>query len=179
MGTRQSRALLPSREQLDFCLETLRDAENQLRGKTRIVFVVPDYYARYPKACVGGPRPCESGPHAPALECNFLAFLEQLIMTDNDRPQVDLKPFETSSAERRFPRRPSCLSLCCAIGIGVDWESVLPAWFRVLSATCGPAEYAQRIASTVRCHNEQGRGKMLAVARKIATPMQRQALPKP
>jgi pyrroloquinoline quinone biosynthesis protein E len=76
MGTRQSRALLPSREQLDFCLETLRDAENQLRGKTRIVFVVPDYYARYPKACVGGPRPCESGPHAPALECNFLAFLE-------------------------------------------------------------------------------------------------------
>ena len=100
-------------------------------------------------------------------------------MTDNDRPQVDLKPFETSSAERRFPRRPSCLSLCCAIGIGVDWESVLPAWFRVLSATCGPAEYAQRIASTVRCHNEQGRGKMLAVARKIATPMQRQALPKP
>ena len=41
MGTRQSRALLPTREQLDFCLETLRDAENQLRGKTRLVFGVP------------------------------------------------------------------------------------------------------------------------------------------
>ena len=39
------------------------------------------------------------GPHAPALECNFLAFLEQLIMTDNNGQQVDLKPFETSSAE--------------------------------------------------------------------------------
>jgi hypothetical protein len=118
MGTRQSRALLPSREQLDFCLESLRDVENQLPGKTRIVFVVQDYYARYPKACVGGSRPCESGPHAPALECNFLPFLEQLIMTDNDGQQVDLKPFETSSAERRFPRRPPCLSLCCAIGNG-------------------------------------------------------------
>ena len=68
MGLVNRGALLPSREQLDFCLETLRDAENQLRGKTRIVFVVPDYYARYPKACVGGPRPCESGPHAPAFE---------------------------------------------------------------------------------------------------------------
>jgi hypothetical protein len=61
---------------------------------------------------------CESGPHAPALECNFLAFLEQLIMTDNDGQQVDLKPFETSSEEGRFPRRPSCISLCCAIGNG-------------------------------------------------------------
>ena len=63
--------------------------------------------------------------------------------------------------------------------VGVDWESVLPAWFKVLSATVGPAEYAQRIATTLKCHNEHGRVKMLAVARRIATPTQRQALPKP
>ncbi len=63
--------------------------------------------------------------------------------------------------------------------VGVDWESVLPAWFKVLSATVGPAEYAQRIATTLKCHYEHGRVKMLAGARKIATPTQRQALPKP
>ena len=48
--------------------------------------------------------------------------------------------------------------------VGVEWESVLPP-VRVLSATVGPAEYAQRIATTLRCHYEQGRIKMLAVAR--------------
>lgn len=63
--------------------------------------------------------------------------------------------------------------------VGVDWASVLPAWFRVLSATVGPAECAQRIATTLRCHYDQGRVKMLAVARRIATPTQRLALPKP
>ena len=40
----------------------------------------------------------------------------------------------------------------------------------VLSATVGPAEYAQRIATTLRCHYEQRRVKILAVARRIATP---------
>jgi hypothetical protein len=63
--------------------------------------------------------------------------------------------------------------------VGVDWESVLPAWFKVLSATVGPAEYARRIATTLKCHYEHGHVKMLAVARRIATPTQRQALPKP
>jgi hypothetical protein len=63
--------------------------------------------------------------------------------------------------------------------VGVEWESVLPAWFTVLSATVGAAEYAQRIATTLRCHYEQGRVKILAVARKIATPTQRPALAKP
>ena len=31
--------------------------------------------------------------------------------------------------------------------VGVDWKKVLPAWFRALSATAGPSEYAQRIAT--------------------------------
>ena len=46
--------LLPTRVQLDYCVETLRKAEERLKGKTRVVFVVPDYYAKYPKPCVGG-----------------------------------------------------------------------------------------------------------------------------
>ena len=53
-GLINRQALLPSREQLERCRETLKAAEARLRGKTRIVFVVPDYYAKYPKPCMGG-----------------------------------------------------------------------------------------------------------------------------
>jgi pyrroloquinoline quinone biosynthesis protein E len=46
--------LLPTRQQLDRSLEILRRAEEQLRGRIRVEYVVPDYYAKYPKACMGG-----------------------------------------------------------------------------------------------------------------------------
>jgi PqqA peptide cyclase len=46
--------LLPTPAQLDHCLHTLKKAEERLKGTTRVVFVVPDYYARFPKPCVGG-----------------------------------------------------------------------------------------------------------------------------
>lgn len=48
------RRLLPTREQLDRSLEIIKKAEERLRGRTRVEYVVPDYYARYPKACMGG-----------------------------------------------------------------------------------------------------------------------------
>jgi PqqA peptide cyclase len=46
--------LLPTRQQLDHCVGLLHRAEEQLRGKIRVLFVVPDYYAKFPKPCVGG-----------------------------------------------------------------------------------------------------------------------------
>jgi pyrroloquinoline quinone biosynthesis protein E len=46
--------LLPTRQQLDRCVAVLKRAEDRLSGKARVIFVVPDYYARYPKPCVGG-----------------------------------------------------------------------------------------------------------------------------
>jgi hypothetical protein len=64
------------------------------------------------------------------------------------------------------------------MGIGVDWETVPPAWFRVLSVATGPSEYSQGITTLLKRHSEYGRVKMLAAARKIATPTKRQALPK-
>jgi PqqA peptide cyclase len=47
-------ALLPTREQLDKAVEVVSAAEKRLAGRIRIDFVVPDYYARFPKACMGG-----------------------------------------------------------------------------------------------------------------------------
>ncbi|HYL86569.1 MAG TPA: pyrroloquinoline quinone biosynthesis protein PqqE [Candidatus Angelobacter sp.] len=46
--------LMPTRAQLDRCVELLGKTEERLRGKTRVLFVVPDYYAKFPKPCVGG-----------------------------------------------------------------------------------------------------------------------------
>jgi PqqA peptide cyclase len=47
-------ALLPTRAQLDRAVAVVATAEERLRGKVRIDMVVPDYHARFPKACMGG-----------------------------------------------------------------------------------------------------------------------------
>jgi PqqA peptide cyclase len=46
--------LLPTRTQLDHCMQIVEVAQKRLSGRMRIDCVVPDYYARYPKACMGG-----------------------------------------------------------------------------------------------------------------------------
>jgi PqqA peptide cyclase len=46
--------LLPTRDQLDRSLEILKNTEERLKGRIRVEYVVPDYYAKYPKACMGG-----------------------------------------------------------------------------------------------------------------------------
>lgn len=46
--------LLPSRDQLANSLDILKHAGERLRGRIRVESVVPDYYAKYPKACMGG-----------------------------------------------------------------------------------------------------------------------------
>jgi len=46
--------LLPTREQLDRSIAQLNSAQERLRGKLKVEYVVPDYYARFPKACMGG-----------------------------------------------------------------------------------------------------------------------------
>jgi hypothetical protein len=60
--------------------------------------------------------------------------------------------------------------------VGVDWAKVLPVWFRVLSATAEPEEYAKRITALLSCHYRYGRDKMLVIARRTATTDQRKAL---
>ena len=47
-------ALMPTRAQLDTAVVIVSAAEQRLAGKMRIDSVVPDYYAKYPKACMGG-----------------------------------------------------------------------------------------------------------------------------
>lgn len=47
-------SLLPTRDQVDRSMEVLSKAQERLRGRIRLEYVTPDYYGRFPKACMGG-----------------------------------------------------------------------------------------------------------------------------
>lgn len=47
-------ALMPTPEQVDRAVGIVTEAEKRLAGRIRIDSVVPDYYAKFPKACMGG-----------------------------------------------------------------------------------------------------------------------------
>ena len=47
-------ALMPTHAQLEKAVAIVAAAEQRLAGRIRIDSVVPDYYAKYPKACMGG-----------------------------------------------------------------------------------------------------------------------------
>jgi pyrroloquinoline quinone biosynthesis protein E len=52
---RRNRAgLLPGRAQLERAEAVVRAARERLRGRMEIIYVLPDYYSRYPKPCMGG-----------------------------------------------------------------------------------------------------------------------------
>jgi len=47
-------ALMPTRAQVERAVEIVARAEQRLAGRIRIDSVLPDYYAKFPKACMGG-----------------------------------------------------------------------------------------------------------------------------
>ena len=53
-AVRNRERLLPTRAQMEASLRIVAAARERLKGKMRIEFVLPDYYAKYPKACMGG-----------------------------------------------------------------------------------------------------------------------------
>jgi PqqA peptide cyclase len=95
--------LLPTRQQVDHCVETLKKAEERLRGKTRVVFVVPDYYAKYPKPCVGGwgRKLMVVAPDGTALPCHAAAVIPGMYFENVQHKSV-LEIWTHSSAFRRF-----------------------------------------------------------------------------
>lgn len=65
-------ALLPTRAQLEAATATVEAAREQLKGRMAIDYVVPDYYALRPKACMGGwaRRFINITPSGKALPCH-------------------------------------------------------------------------------------------------------------
>jgi pyrroloquinoline quinone biosynthesis protein E len=95
---RNREALLPTREQLDRSIAIVEAARERLKGRLRIDFVLPDYYAKYPKPCMNGwghqqmlidpagrVLPCHAAPVIPGLEF-FHAPAHSLRWIWNDSP---------------------------------------------------------------------------------------------
>src|SRR5271167_2180112 len=72
--------LLPTQEQLENCLRVVEAAQQRLAGRMRIDCVVPDYYARFPKACMGGwgRRLILIDPSGQALPCHAAGVIPDL-----------------------------------------------------------------------------------------------------
>ena len=73
-------ALMPTRAQLERAVEIISEAEKRLSGRIRIDSVVPDYYAKYPKACMGGwgRRLMLVNPSGKVLPCHAAEGLPRL-----------------------------------------------------------------------------------------------------
>ncbi len=74
------RALLPTRAQLDGARALARAARDRLRGKMEVLFVFPDYYTEFPKACMDGwgRRFIILSPDGLALPCHLAHTLPGL-----------------------------------------------------------------------------------------------------
>lgn len=74
-------ALMPTRAQVEKAVTVVAEAERRLAGRIRIDSVVPDYYAQYPKACMGGwgRRLMLVNPAGKVLPCHAAEVLPGLL----------------------------------------------------------------------------------------------------
>lgn len=95
--------LLPTRAQLDQFLLDIKAAEERLRGKIRVEYVVPDYYAKYPKPCMGGwgRKVMLITPGGEALPCHAAAVIPGLRF-QNVREKPLREIWESSEAFQKF-----------------------------------------------------------------------------
>ncbi|MFL6444153.1 MAG: pyrroloquinoline quinone biosynthesis protein PqqE [Candidatus Sulfotelmatobacter sp.] len=96
-------ALMPTPEQVDKGVAIVAEAEKRLAGRMRIDTVIPDYYAKYPKACMGGwgQRLMLINPSGKVLPCHAAEVLPQMSFENvRDRPLQWI--WEESESFQRF-----------------------------------------------------------------------------
>jgi PqqA peptide cyclase len=96
-------ALMPTRTQLDRAVAIITQAEQRLAGKIRIDSVVPDYYAKFPKACMGGwgRRLMLINPSGKVLPCHAAEVLPGLSF-ENVREKTLEWIWQESTSFRKF-----------------------------------------------------------------------------
>jgi pyrroloquinoline quinone biosynthesis protein E len=96
-------ALLPTKAQLDKAVEIVAAAASRLAGKMRIDSVVPDYYGRFPKACMGGwgRRLMLIDPAGKALPCHAAGVIPGMEFESVSNHSLEWI-WRESSAFRRF-----------------------------------------------------------------------------
>jgi PqqA peptide cyclase len=95
--------LLPTRAQLNRSIETLKSAQERLRGKIRVEYVVPDYYAKYPKPCMGGwgRKLMLITPSGDALPCHAAQIIPEMKF-ENVKDRSLREIWETSASFQKF-----------------------------------------------------------------------------
>ena len=96
-------ALLPTAAQLENAVAIVADAEKRLAGRIRIDSVVPDYYAKYPKACMGGwgRRLMLINPEGKVLPCHAAEVIPDMSF-ENVREKTLAWIWQESSSFHRF-----------------------------------------------------------------------------
>lgn len=81
-------ALLPSRAQLEAAEAVVRAERVRLRDRMEILYVIPDYYSRYPKPCMSGwaSRMLTVTPNGDVLPCPAAQSLPLPRASVRDRP---------------------------------------------------------------------------------------------
>jgi pyrroloquinoline quinone biosynthesis protein E len=95
--------LMPTQDQVDRSIPIVEKAKERLKGKIHLEAVFPDYYASFPKACVGGwgRQMMLIDPIGQAMPCHAAAVIPRLEF-DNVR-QHDLRwIWHSSPAFNRF-----------------------------------------------------------------------------
>jgi PqqA peptide cyclase len=99
---RNRAALIPTRAQLETAVEAVAAAEKRLAGRIRIDSVVPDYYARYPKACMGGwgRRLMLINPSGKVLPCHAAEVIPGLEFENVREQSLEFIWLQSSSFQR-------------------------------------------------------------------------------
>src|SRR6201984_2139162 len=95
--------LLPTREQLTRSLDFFQNAQERLRGKIRVEYVVPDYYAKFPKPCMGGwaRKVILITPSGETLPCHAAAVIPGLHF-ENVKEKSLAEIWQNSEAFQKF-----------------------------------------------------------------------------
>ena len=96
-------ALLPARLQLEESQATVNAAVARLNGRMRIDYVAPDYYAKYPKACMGGwgRRLILIDPAGQAMPCHAAGVIPGITFENVRRHSLEWI-WRESAAFRKF-----------------------------------------------------------------------------
>jgi len=96
-------ALLPARDQLMLSLDFFKQAEERLRGRIKVEYVVPDYYAKFPKPCMGGwgRKAILITPRGDAMPCHAAGVIPGLRF-DNVKEKSLKEIWESSQAFQKF-----------------------------------------------------------------------------
>jgi pyrroloquinoline quinone biosynthesis protein E len=158
-------ALLPSREQLDRAFAVASEARARQRGTMEMVFVTPDYYAEWPRACMDGwarryvhvapsglVLPCHAAHTLPGLSFQSVRDLPLRTIWSDSPGLAHFRghawmPEPCASCPRKEIDHGGCR--CQAYHLAGDAGATDPACSR--SAAHGIIEAARLAASAARC----------------------------